>query len=61
MIHEHTLSELETRLERIKDELIDLTLDARNFLDIHCQEQGTPEYEDIDYFWRKCRGIQRAF
>lgn len=50
------------RLDTIKNELVNLTLDTRTLLDDYNGQQiNTEIYSEIEYIWRKCLNIQCSF
>lgn len=49
------------RLDTIKEELVNLTLDTRTLLDNYNGQQKTEIYSELEYIWRKCLNIQYSF
>lgn len=49
------------RLDTIKEELINLTLDTRTLLDDYNGKRDNEIYSEIEYIWQKCLNIQYSF
>lgn len=49
------------RLDAIKDELVNLTLDTRTLLDDYNGKMNSEIYSEVEYIWQKCLKIQYSF